>query len=69
MTRNGRNMEQVYRCVTVQVEKFQTVILDFKGVSAVEQAFADEIFRVYSQKKPKIVLLPINMEDGVLKMV
>ncbi len=52
-----------------RVEKFQNVIFDFEGVNIIGQAFADEIFRVYSQRHPDITLLPTNMEDAVLKMV
>ena len=59
---------QAKRLLT-RIEKFQNVIFDFEGVHAVGQAFADEIFRVYSQRHPKIVLLPVNMDEGVLKMV
>lgn len=53
----------------IRIEKFQTVIFDFEGVDAVGQAFGDEIFRVYSQKNPKIFLLPINMKNDVARMV
>ena len=59
---------QAKRLLT-RVEKFQYVIFDFEGVSAVGQAFADEIFRVYAQNHPGIVLLPDNMQINVKKMV
>ncbi len=52
-----------------RIENFQNVIFDFDGVSAVGQAFADEIFRVYAQGHPEIVLLPVKMEKNVEKMV
>lgn len=55
--------------VLVRIEKFQYVVFDFEGVSAIGQAFADEIFRVYAQRHPDIVLLPDNMEPDVEKMV
>jgi anti-sigma regulatory factor (Ser/Thr protein kinase) len=35
------------RRILTGLEKFKTVILDFKGVIQIGQAFADEIFRVY----------------------
>jgi len=57
------------KCLLIRIEKFQHVIFDFEGVSSVGQAFADEIFRVYQKKHPKIVLMPINMEIGVSRMV
>lgn len=53
----------------VRIEKFQHVIFDFDQVSAIGQAFADEIFRVYANNHPDIVLLPINMAPNVEKMV
>lgn len=53
----------------VRIERFQNVVFDFDGVSAIGQAFADEIFRVYAQNHPNIVLLPVNMEENVEKMV
>ncbi|MBW1835028.1 MAG: STAS-like domain-containing protein, partial [Deltaproteobacteria bacterium] len=59
---------QAKRLLT-RIEKFQNVIFDFEEVVTIGQAFADEIFRVYSQKNPKILLWPINMKDGVSRMV
>jgi anti-sigma regulatory factor (Ser/Thr protein kinase) len=52
-----------------RIEKFKHVIFDFDGVLAIGQAFADEIFRVYAQNHPDIVLLPVKMEPNVEKMV
>ena len=52
-----------------RIERFKHVIFDFDGVSAIGQAFADEIFRVYAQHHPDIVLLPVKMEPNVGKMV
>lgn len=52
-----------------RIDKFHNVIFDFEGIVTVGQAFADEIFRVYAQRYPKIILLPVNMEKGVSKMV
>ena len=52
-----------------RIERFQNVIFDFDGVSAIGQAFAYEIFRVYAQAHPEITLLPVKMEENVEKMV
>ena len=52
-----------------RVERFTNVIFDFAGVTAIGQAFADQIFRVYATKHPNIVLLPIEMNDTVEMMV
>ena len=52
-----------------RIERFENVIFDFEGVTAIGQAFADEIFRVYAYMHQQIVLVPVNMEDNVSKMV
>lgn len=52
-----------------RVDKFKYVIFDFDGVSAIGQAFADEIFRVYAKKHPEILLTQLNMSSNVQKMV
>ena len=52
-----------------RIERFQNVIFDFEGVSAIGQAFADDILRVYANNHPDIVMLPIKMEPNVKKMV
>ena len=59
---------QAKRMLT-RIERFQNVIFDFEGVSAIGQAFADEIFRVYAFAHPDIVLVPVKMEGNVSKMV
>ena len=50
------------------MEKLHHVILDFEGVSAIAQAFADEILRVYANSHSDTVLLPVKMEPNVEKM-
>jgi uncharacterized protein (DUF1330 family) len=52
-----------------RVDRFKVVILDFEGVAAIGQAFADEIFRVFAQKKSAIRILPINMNEFVQSVV
>ena len=52
-----------------RIERFKHVIFDFDEVSAIGQAFADEIFRVYAKNHPDIVLVPVKMEPNVAKMV
>ncbi len=59
---------QAKRLLT-QVEKFENVIFDFKDVSSIGQAFADEIFRVYANKNVNITLLSLNMTEDVEMMV
>jgi hypothetical protein len=55
--------------VLARVNLFTTVILDFKDVKEIGQAFADQIFRVYANEHPQIQLLPTNMNKAVKDMV
>ena len=52
-----------------RVELFKTVILDFNGVATIGQAFADEIFRVFSQQHPNIELDWIHANSEVKRMI
>jgi anti-sigma regulatory factor (Ser/Thr protein kinase) len=52
-----------------RVEKFKTVILDFKGVDTIGQAFADEIFRVFSRRNSQIDIHTVNANEEVKKMI
>ena len=52
-----------------RVDCFKTVMLDFKGVETVGQAFADEIFRVFVSQHPQVSLLEINANRDVSKMI
>ncbi len=52
-----------------RVERFSRVILDFEGVDSIGQAFADEVFRVFRNAHPGIVLLHDNASEEVLKMI
>lgn len=55
--------------VLARVELFKAVIFNFEGVEVIGQAFADEIFRVFSQKHPEIELVAIKTSDEVKKMI
>jgi anti-sigma regulatory factor (Ser/Thr protein kinase) len=52
-----------------RVDKFKTVLLDFKKVDFIGQAFADEVFRVFSRRNPQITIVPINVIDKVERMI
>ncbi len=52
-----------------RIEKFKKVVLNFKGVDMIGQAFADEIFRVFARKNPHIELLPLNASEEVSKTI
>lgn len=51
------------------LEKFRRVTFDFKGIDAIGQGFADEIFRVFQTAYPAIKLEPIHMLPSVEFMV
>lgn len=59
---------QAKRLLT-RIENFENVIFDFEGVESVGQAFADEIFRVYANQNPQIMIAPLNMTESVENMV
>ena len=50
-------------------EKFRTVVLDFKGVALIGQAFADEVFRVFAVAHPEVELLTLNAGKDVSGMI
>jgi len=51
------------------LEKFDIIILDFKGVRIVGQGFVDEVFRVFKNKFPDIKINYINTNNDVLFMI
>ncbi|RKT24774.1 ArsR family transcriptional regulator [Paraburkholderia sp. RAU2J] len=52
-----------------RVELFKKVIFDFKNVEQIGQAFADQIFRVFANDHPEIILQPINTSEAVREMI
>ena len=50
-------------------DRFEKVVLNFSGVRMIGQAFADELFRVFSISHPNVRLVPIFMNDSVCSMV
>jgi DNA-binding Lrp family transcriptional regulator len=51
------------------LEKFREVVLDFEGVDLVGQGFADEVFRVWAERHPEVLLIPAGMNGPVAFMV
>jgi len=51
------------------LEKFKRIILDFKGVESAGQAFVDEVFRVFQNKHPHIIIHYFNANDDVDAMI
>ncbi len=54
---------------TAGMEKFDRIILNFERVNELGQGFADEIFRVFKNRHPNVVLEPIQMNKAVEFMV
>ena len=52
-----------------RVDLFKTVLLDFKDVPMIGQAFADEIFRVFANEHANIQLLPIHANSEIKRMI
>ena len=55
--------------VTVGLEKFQQITLDFAGVRLVGQGFVDELFRVFANANPTITINYINASGDVTFMI
>ncbi len=53
----------------LNLEKFEHIILDFKKVEAVGQAFVDEVFRVFKNKNPNIKIDYLNANDDIEFMI
>lgn len=52
-----------------RLNKFKEVVLDFRNVTEIGQAFADEIFRVFQNENPSILLVPVHTTPEVKKMI
>lgn len=57
------------RRVLSGLDKFKIIIMDYDHVPTIGQAFADEIYRVFKEKKPEIKIQNINMNEAVKFMV
>jgi hypothetical protein len=53
----------------VRFDRFRTVMLDFTGVEMIGQAFADEVFRVFTNEHADVRLMPINCTSSVTDMI
>ncbi len=56
------------RSICFRLENFKEAVLDFTGVEFMGQGFADELFRVFQNKYPDLMITPINMSDAVNRM-
>ncbi len=57
------------RRVLASFELFREVVLDFRGIETIGQAFADEIFRVFQREHPEIRIIGINVTDAACNMI
>ena len=53
----------------VGLEKFKRIVLDFKGIESVGQAFVDEVFRVFRNEHPAIEINYFNTNEEVESMI
>lgn len=65
---NLLSRSQAKRLVS-RIDQFKIVELDFSEVSEIGQAFADEVFRVFSNAHPEVRLIPINANAYVQGMI
>lgn len=56
------------RRICNRLENFREAVLDFENVEFMGQGFADEMFRVYQNEHPGLLLTPVNMAADVHKM-
>ena len=56
------------RRLLLGLEKFKEIILDFKDVKKIGQGFADEIFRVFHNRHPNIVINTVNVSPTIKQM-
>jgi hypothetical protein len=53
------------RRVVANLEKWQSVVLDFTGVEEIGQGFADEVFRVWARAHPTIKVEAVSMSTPI----
>src|SRR5262249_21771604 len=53
------------RRVLSRFNKFSEVMLDFKNVPRIGQAFADEVFRVFRKEHPEVAIIPVRYSAEV----
>ncbi len=52
-----------------RADQFKEVVLDFKGITYIGQAFADEVFRVFKQQHPEVIIHRTGTTDDIEKMI
>ena len=57
------------RRLTAMVEEFKEITLDYENVEEIGQAFAHELYVVWRDRRPEVVLINENASDVVLRMI
>ena len=57
------------RRLLARVDRFKVVVLDFDGIDAIGQAFADEVFRVFPNHHPEVDVYEIHARSAVKRMI
>lgn len=52
-----------------RMDQFKEVVLDFKDISYIGQAFADQVFRVFRSKHPEVLIHAVNTTEDIDKMI
>jgi anti-sigma regulatory factor (Ser/Thr protein kinase) len=52
-----------------RIDRFKVVVFDFSGVTSIGQAFADEVFRVFTTRHPEVEIIEIKVSAEVRKMI
>ncbi len=52
-----------------RIDRFKVVIFEFTGVDMIGQAFADEVFRVFTEGHPEMELLALKVSPPVEHMI
>ncbi len=55
--------------LSMRFERFKYVVLDFNGVVDIGQAFADELFRVFVDAHPQVLLSWIHVTDSIVNAI
>jgi hypothetical protein len=53
----------------LRIDRFRTVVLDFRNVNQIGQAFADEVFRVFTRGHPDVEVQFINANGDISNMI
>ena len=54
--------------ICLRLEQFEEITFDFEGIDWMGQGFAHQLFAVFQNAHPRILLIPINMSPDVKKM-